>query len=319
MQKLLIKIVIFSALVFSMDRLISMVLQAYRPVDYIGFIDAKQDYFLQEQQFDMLLMGDSHIADALDSRVLEEKCNMSVFNLGVYISSPYESYHTLKYTLEQKDSAPKVIVIGTNPVMFTLPIDAGKYTPLVVNDAAFTLSLYTQADDPDYTTFFFKTAKEKYLAKALVNGLLGKTGKPYREIEETYNGFMLIRNQIDGTRWDGVPQKYEKVNQFQVRYFGKLIELALDNEIQLYIINPPIWWKQLEIVEKTKGFEEFQNIIDSVANQHNIPVHNLNHRILEGELVFENYLNHEHLNYSGASKYSPLIGDWINQHLKAEK
>ncbi|MEL6590064.1 MAG: hypothetical protein AAFP02_09085 [Bacteroidota bacterium] len=315
MKNLLIKLVIFTVILFGMDRFIATILQSVRPVDYVGFIDAKSEYFEDEQQYDILLMGDSHISDALDASVLEEKINMSAFNLGVFISSPYETYHTFRYALDHKPAPPKVLVLGTNPVMFTLPIDAGKYTPLVVDDPMFTLSLYTQSENPDYTTFFFKTVKEKYLAKALANKLRGKTAKPYREIEETYHGYMTIRNQIDGTRWEGVPRKYEKVNKNQVRYFCNLIELALDNDVQPLIVNPPIWWNQLAAIEDSKSFSEFQILIDSIGNQYNIPVHNLDHHFLEHELVFEDFLNHEHLNYYGASKYTPLVADWINQNL----
>ncbi len=315
MKSLLVKGLIFSILLFATDRLIVWILQSSRPIDYVGFIDAKAEIFEAEDKYEVLLMGDSHISDALDPKVLEDSLGLETFNAGIFLSSPYETYQTLKYLLEEKGQKPKVLVLGTNPVMFTLEADAGKYTPLVVQDPLFVLNLYRESDNPDYTTYFFKTAKEKYLAKALVNKILGKNKKPYREIENSYHGYISVYNQIEGTNWEGVPWQKAPVKESQVRYFAKMIELANKNDMKTFIVNPPIWWDQLAEIEENEGFKEFQHLVDSIGKAHNTPVHNLDHHFLQEELVFKDFLNHEHINHSGSLKYSPAIASWIKMQL----
>lgn len=315
MKSLLLKALLFSIILFATDRLIVWILQSSRPADYVGFIDAKAEIFEAEDKYDLLLMGDSHISDAIDPKILEDSLGLAAFNAGIFLSSPYETYQTFKYLLEEKGQKPKVLVLGTNPVMFTLEADAGKYTPLVVKDPLFILDLYRQSDNPDYTTYFFKTAKEKYLAKALVNKILGKNKKPYREIENIYHGYLTVNNQIEGTNWEGVPWQKAAINKSQVRYFSEMIELAHKNDVQTFIVNPPIWWEQLSTIEETEGFKEFQHLVDSIGKAHNTPIHNLDHRFLKDQLVFENFLNHEHINYSGSLKYSPAIAHWLKGQL----
>jgi hypothetical protein len=312
MKQIIIKFVIFGALIILIDHVFWGVLLQLRPPDYQAFISAKEEYFEEEEQYDLLLIGDSHISDALNSQIMEEQCQLSTFNLGIFLATPYETYRTLKYAIEQKGDLPQKIIYGTNSVMFTTQPLPGRYTPLIVDDFQFTLEAYLQAENPHYTSLFFKTAREKYLSKALFNKITGKKVKPAREIENPYHGFMEIRNQIDGTNWDGVPAIQKPVNKKQVAYFAKVIELAQENDIELYIVNPPIWWTQLATIEQTPNFRDFQNIIDSLATQYQVPVHNLDHHFMEEELVFEDFLNHEHLNYYGSLKYTPHIAEWLN-------
>src|SRR5689334_14695449 len=100
MKRFVITTAIFLSVLVVGDRLVSMLLQLYRPIDYKQFIDAKRSLFDSDRSYDVLLIGDSHIADAVDPRCLDSICGLSAFNLGIYHATPFENYYVLKAALE---------------------------------------------------------------------------------------------------------------------------------------------------------------------------------------------------------------------------
>ena len=92
MKKFLRNLILFTLVLLVFDRALFLFFQSQRPNDYKLFLSSKKSYFDNDQQFDLLIIGDSHVADAVSPRVLEEEFKIKSFNLGIYLSSPYEYY-----------------------------------------------------------------------------------------------------------------------------------------------------------------------------------------------------------------------------------
>src|SRR5689334_5487929 len=99
MKSFLGRILVFGLILVVADQSLGFLLKANRPVDYKLFIDEKKKFFEDDKQYDVLIIGDSHTADAFDPRIIEAKTGLTAFNLGVYHATPYENYFMLKSAL----------------------------------------------------------------------------------------------------------------------------------------------------------------------------------------------------------------------------
>jgi hypothetical protein len=310
-KKYLFRLFAFVLILIGMDRLVNYALQPFRPVDYKLFIDEKKQFFEKQQYYDVLLIGDSHIADAVDPRIIKQHCGLEAFNMGVYHATPYENYFTLLNVLGHMCEKPKLIIIGTNPEMFSKPAIAGEYTPLIINDWRLRWQLNLNSEESLEASHFFKCVKEKYLFGSFFKQLRGEKYKPTRIISRTFHGYLESRNQSQGIRWKASMEQPEYVGQntTQLDYFEKAIDVARKLEIDILILNPPVWSEKFEIEKNTRLYKDFSNTIARYSKQYNIRVFNINEN---DQFEREDFLNADHLNYYGAVKFSKALSYWLN-------
>jgi len=308
MKKFLISILLFITIFFVSDLMIYSLLKANRPIDYKLLIESKKVFFNSENSSDIIFIGDSHIADATDVRIVENITQSTSFNLGLYHSSPIESFYLFKNIIESKDKNPKILAIGTNPKMFTFRTSPGKYTLLVMDNLFLKLDLLKETSKGGFRVFS-KSIMEKYLFSTLFKNLMGTNNyKPTREIHKVHNGYLETHNQIPSTKWNKFSKiNYLPQNEVQIYYFEKTIELALDNGIEVIIVNPPIWQQWKEEYIKSAIYLEFLETIDKISKKYNLPVYNYS----KNDLIQSDFLNIEHLNYFGAQKFSSDLAQWI--------
>jgi hypothetical protein len=313
MKRFLIKLALFLVILIALDRVLNLGLQSVRPVDYKYFIDAKKEFFENDIYYDIWLLGDSHIADAVDPRCLEKFSGLTSFNLGIYHSTPYENYFTLLAALKHKSQKPKAIILGTNPEMFFKPAIPGEYTPLIINDLTLRWKLMLHSSDPVEMSYFFKSVKEKYLFNSLFKKIAGQKYVPTREVHETFNGYLETHNQSKGVNWNNSANNlnYDSVNRIQLDYFRREIDLARENGIKVYVVNPPVWREKLKTSQDSLVYNGFLSAIGDLEKEYSLPVFNSNFTILQNELVKGDFLNVDHLNYFGATKFSTELSRWI--------
>lgn len=291
-----------------LDRLFGFVLQSNRPIDYKLFLDSKLAFFESIDTTDILIIGDSHIADALDPRTIENKTSLSTFNLGIYHSSPFENYFVVKAALEKLKVKPRIMVMGTNPIMFERNLSKGKYTPLILPKWK-SFDLVFQSDEGFDPSFFSQTIREKYLIKPLLNDIRGQQYKPTRIIEDVYHGHSKFFNQIPATEWSNFDSSAKnKMKIEQIEYFSKTIELALQNGLATIVVHPPIWKNEKEIIAKSESYMAFRSTINQLVEKYNLKVYNdyPNNRTNADGLNFRqsDFLNTQHLNYEGSLKFT---------------
>lgn len=309
MRTFIVKTVVFIALFFLMDRLAFVFIQSKRPSDYKLFLESKKDFFKQNHVVDILMIGDSHIADAVDTRRLEKCTGMNSYNLGVYHASPFENYHIMKAAFNHLSQKPKMVILGTNPVMFEKKLSKGTYTPLIIGND---LELVLNSKDGLDVNFFFKVFQEKYLLKHVFENIRGKEYKPTREIVNVYKGHLEFYNQIPDTEWENFEKKKEsKINLQQVEYFRKTIQFLVDKQVKVIIMNPPIWRLQLNAISNTGSFWGFEKMLNKTAKEYGIDIYNSDNDILIEELKKDDFLNTQHLNYKGSQKFTTHFCDYL--------
>ena len=308
MKKFIIGVLLFLAPLLILDRIWFNVLSHFRPSDYKEFLDAKQSFFKGKSQYDILIIGDSHIADAVDPNLIEEKTGYTGFNLGVYHSTPFENYYIAKNALKNLQKPPKYIILGTNPVMFKRGTSVGRYTPIIINDK---MGLIMNSDEGIDAQVFFPSIREKYLINSIIGKLRGKEYKPTRVIEKSKNGFLTFFNQKPLVQWKSSNTEEivgKEINESQLEYFIKTIQIAKAQNIQIYIVHTPIWREQLNTLNQTDHFKTFVSTIDSIAQEYQVKViykyinNDANDSYNQSE-----YLDPQPLNYNGAKKFTQYL------------
>lgn len=317
MSKFLRDVILFLVVLFLIDRGVFYILQNQRPIDYKYFLENKQSFFQKKENIDLLIIGDSHIADAIDPRILKKENNLNTFNLAIYHASPFETYYTTLKALDHLEQAPKIILIGTNPIMFNRPIGKGKYTSLITNDFLLSTQMSLDANEGINADLFFKSIEEKHLIKPLVKKYLGKKYHPTREVTTTNNGFLEFKNQKPNQTWSNFktdPNHPSTINPKQIEYFEKTIKILLEKKIKVIFVNPPIWSEKLKFLSESSGFDSFKNVLHDISLKNNIPIYNADDSILQDELVKNDFLDPEHLNHYGAVKFTHHLSSFLKQN-----
>lgn len=313
MKKFLLKILFFVTLFILFDKAAGYVLKHNRPIDYDLFLNSKLEFFKNPKPTDILIIGDSHIADALDPRTIESNTNLNTFNLGIYHTSPFENYYITKAALDKLDQKPKYIVLGTNPNMFEHELTKGKY-PTLILPRKNSLELVKNSKEGFDASFFLNIIQEKYLIKPLLNKIIGKPYQATRIIENVYNGHLKFYNQIPETQWyNFTTTKKSELKKQQVDYFAKTIELAIEHDIKVIIVHPPIWKENLNALIKTDSYKEFNNKMNELTKKYNLNTYYNYEGLNSDTLIFYNkdFLNSQHLNYSGSLKFTEGFSDFL--------
>ncbi|MFQ3213294.1 MAG: hypothetical protein ACI9L9_001569 [Marivirga sp.] len=303
MKRFLVRIFIFISAIFLIDRTLFLLLKANRPPDYKKFLDAKKHFFEQDNKTQVLIVGDSHIADALDTRTIERLTGLTSFNLGIYHSTPFETYFIIKEALLKLETPPKYAIMGTNPEMLYGENNMGVYSPLVIGN---TLELVLQSKDKFSAKTFLKSLREKGLFSHLYAKLLGKKYTPTREVTDVHHGFLKFTNTstLDSIRWNQTTLFDSiNVNRTQLDYFIKSVKLLQEKQITVLLVNPPLYYDTNNI--KTAPFNSYlaDNLKRKGIDLDLFTFPNKGHGTAYC-CSKEYFLNSTHLNYTGAKGFT---------------
>jgi len=306
MKKFLYKIFLFLLILIIIDNIVYIILKENMPTDYKAFVNSKNSFEKNIENIKTIIIGDSHIADAINPKYLETHKN-NCFNYGIYHSSPYENFQLFKYLLSDKRFSPNLLIMGTDPIMFTRELDAGRYTPLFIKSFYQRFLLYKQSNTLDLE-YFSSFKKESYLIKSLINNFLGREYKPTRIIKSEKNGY-LENIRVDTKSFnETIIDKKLVLNKNQVYYFIKTIKLAKSKGFKVIIVNPIEYKKELSEDNYSKFFG---NIIDSISRTESVHVFQIN----ENKVNLYNksdFLNPQHLNSSGAIKFTKALRKYLS-------
>lgn len=314
MRRFIFRLFLFTLVLWIGDRFTVRVLEYFRPVDYRLFIDAKSEFFDANRSYDLVIIGDSHISDALNSRIIDFRLNLRSFNLGVYHASPYEWYNLLKASIASKERPPKYIVIGVNPDMFFRELRAGKYTPVIIDNVLAEYGLYKNSNDGIDASFFVQSVEQRDLFLSMWHQILGKKYVPTRQIRDVYSGYLETRNSKKLRNWSSYKVAHKEIVSDQIIYFEKLLSLAVKHDIKIFIVNSPIW-KDLQVSRNSNSdFKDTQIIVGELSRKYNVEIFNDNYNYGIDELSKEDFLDPEHLNCKGAKKFTGKFCEWFLAH-----
>jgi hypothetical protein len=315
MKKFFIKLALFASLILAIDLTLSRLLDYGRPVDYAAFVDSKKG-FDDLKEVDILFLGDSQTADAFVPSVFEEKLEATAFNYGVYQLSPFEGYFLLKDLLERREQPPQLVVLGTDAQMFRYPVSDGKYSPLFIENPLNLLAMFYKSSNLGAMT---ATGRKKYLFSGLINRLVtGQVGANVRRaVERIENGYLVNQKHfVDHGQFDCNKDRgffSEAPVAVQKEYFLKTVAYLQEQEIPFVVAHPPMHKNFLAGLQAKPVYEEFRAIMAEVESQHRAKIFNPDHVLLMNELQDEEFLDGDHLCYSGARKFSAAFADYLRE------
>lgn len=313
MAKFIVKLACFVGLIATLDLALSRLLDWGRPPDYAAFVDSKSKYDNLEQ-VDLLFIGDSQTADGFVPSVFKEKLGATAFNYGVYQLSPFEGYFLLKDLVSRHDHPPKLVVLGTDVQMFHYRIGDGRYSPLFIESPQNLIPLIVESDNLGAIT---AAGRKKYLFPGLIKRLMNSQvgAEMRREVRHIENGYLLNEkhysdlSQFDCEKDRGFfsPVPVEK----QREYFLKTIAFLQQHNIPCVIANPPMQKNFLAGMKQKAAYQEFQKALAEISSRYNVAVFNANHDLLLDNLQDEDFLDGDHLCYTGAEKFSASFADYL--------
>jgi hypothetical protein len=313
MKTFMIKLTLFLGMIFTIDFALSRLLDLGRPPDYAAFIDSKKE-FDHLPYVDILFIGDSETADGFVPAVFKEKLGATAFNYAVYQLSPLEGYFLLKDLLARHEPPPKLVVLGTDVQMFHYRRSEGEYTPLFIKNPLNLFPLLMESKDFGAMTL---AGRKKYLFPALIKRLLnGETNSHVRrEVCHIENGYLQnLKHYSDIAQFDCNKDHgffNDRPVAGQKEYFIKTLEFIRQNDIPFVIANPPMHKNFLDGMRKKAAYHEFQATMMEIAANFGVEIFNVNHKLLLEALEDKDFLDGDHLCYSGARKFSTVFADYL--------
>lgn len=311
MRTFVSKLLLFGLLFWAGDQFLTSILERFRPIDYKLFIESKSEIFHKNKNYEILFIGDSHVSDAIDTRIVDSVLHTTSFNLRVYHASPYEWFYLLRACLEHLETKPNYIIIGTNPDMFYRKKDPGKYTPLMIDSWRLQYSLYYNSSGGIDPSFFVQSLRQSDLLMAMRNKILGNVYTPTREVVSVYSGYLKTANHMADGNWEQDDFNNRHILDSQVEYLIKTMKLALESGIKVILVNEPVWHTIQTNRNRSPRFQAVQNKVREISEDLNVPVFNEDYGFGYSELKKEDFLNPTHLNGHGSRKYTGAFCDWI--------
>ena len=274
-------------------------------------------------EYDVVLMGGSHMNSGIDPNVLWHDYGITSFNYATGGQSIDITYYILKEVLKNHKN-PIVVVDAYYLTRIAEYGDKG-YISNAIDNMKFSLNkldtIKNCVPPKDIVSYLFPLLKyhyrwneliyrdfnynsaEEYYAKGFAAGT-----KKYGKDSSTYN---QTSNTISGTV-DLAPKAS--------LYLDKIIDLCKKNNLKLILVNTPCdynadsksdaWSKQ-----KAKLF----NKVAEVAKKNHVQFINYNDKMDEIGFDFKNEMyNSGHLNISGSTKVSKDFGNFLKENYKLE-
>jgi hypothetical protein len=158
-----------------LDQMVGALARRAAPPDFQAAVAAKSG-FDPARRYDAWIVGDSLAADAFVPEVLRHEAGLSVFNWGVYASSPAE-WEVLLRDLEARARFPRLVVLGANPQMLRKVPGAGPYTREFVRSPLLRAELTGLSLLEDDLGAVLASGRSRLLARSALLGLLGRGQK----------------------------------------------------------------------------------------------------------------------------------------------
>ncbi|MGE0001811.1 MAG: hypothetical protein AB7F50_12210 [Fimbriimonadaceae bacterium] len=169
------RLALFLAVLALLDQVVGSLARRAAPPDFQAAVAAKAGFELNAS-YDVWIVGDSLAADAFVPEVIRRETGLSVFNWGVYASSPAE-WEILLRDLEARARFPRLVVLGANPQMLRKTPGAGPYTREFVRSHFLRAELTNLSLFEDDLGAVLASGRSRLLARSALLGLLGRGQK----------------------------------------------------------------------------------------------------------------------------------------------
>ncbi|MGH8630307.1 MAG: hypothetical protein ACREU7_06030, partial [Burkholderiales bacterium] len=237
---LLVEIAAALCVIVATDQLLLQTLTAVRPTDHRIFAESRHALASLDPP-DILVLGDSHIADAYVPAIIQKQTGLTSFNFGVYGSGPIEWEVLARDLLARWERAPRLAVIGSSTAMFHRVTSGGRYTPEFVSNPLLRIELLRRSGVADDWFLVLAGYRQRHLVPALLRRLTGGPApSPIRLVQDVDQGYLRSPKHMDpNERFQGGAYR-DRINPEQASAFHKLIELLTLRGIAVVIADPPL-------------------------------------------------------------------------------
>jgi hypothetical protein len=295
------------------DQLLSRMLTALRPADQQLFVESRQALPSGDPP-DILVLGDSNIADAYVPAIVQEQTGWTSFNFGVYGSGPIEWEILTRDLLARWERPPRLAVIGTSAAMFHRATSGGRYTPELVSDALRRIELLRYSGLAEDWFLVLASYRQRYLVPALLRRLSGGPAPaPIRLVEAVDRGYLKNVKHMDRDEPFKEGSYRDRINPQQRNAFSRLLDLLAARGVTVVIADPPLEQRRVRIVLATSSYEEFERALNRVLVGRGVRRFDFRQSEAARQLDYRDFLDAEHVCASGAAYFSTFIAAWISE------
>lgn len=266
-------------------------------------------------EYDVVLMGSSHMNGGIDPNVLWKQHGIASFNYATGGQPIDVTYYLLKEVL--KKHKPSVVVVDLYYLGLTKPYGESGFISNVLDNMNFSVNKLEAIRDcvpPDEWIYYFFPALKYHFRWAELTA----ADWNYDSSSVYYTkGFSAGTNQY-GKEDTSLRYTHTEsdIPSKGLQYLNKIIELSKEYHFQLVFINMPCDYSDSE---KQSGWvtdcEALFNTVADYLGKRNIPFLDLCDKIGELQLDFTKDMNNSgHLNLYGACKASTYFGDYLKQN-----
>jgi hypothetical protein len=289
-------------------------------------------YNSKKNSIDVMFLGSSHARFAFDTKVFDKSLSVKTFNLSSSGQTPVVGYYALKEAL--KYQKPKVLIyetywriIGTNdnitPAYFV-------YDYIKGYDTKFEILLNTH-NEKNFSSFLMQALSKTYKYReafmpAVKNILKGNIIKSMTVANNVkYADFTYYGEGFFGSNVVASNEKLYKTNSFrnvgpnfeldnkQMEYFKKTIELCQKNNIKVLMVTAPLPTPSMEYI---KDYYKYHNSFMKIANSFGIQYIDYNQENIElNKFKNELFYDSNHLNMKGTEVIDALLLPIIKNYL----
>jgi hypothetical protein len=295
-----------------------VLLYGLRCLHYKGLLKQNRGYygkyktaFLAKNNYNVLFLGSSRMETHYDTRVFDSLTGSNSFNLGMAGATPQVSYAALKaYLINSKAPAYLVYEVDYHFLKYksTEIKEFNNYFPFLSNRE---LRLQFNKIDSRINHFY-------------LNPYYSFPFTGLRNMSTSLHGWFNIPNKTDSLYYKGylkvtlrpalkfVPIKpyYSFFNISDRNYLDSIIQTCKEKKTILTLISSPIFAGGMVDL---KNKDEIISQINNIAHINHIKYHDLS------SLPFCNrrnlFIDHYHMNYSGAAKYTVYFSSVFNNKM----
>lgn len=306
----IIRILIFLILIMVADQITGRILKQLYFSQKTGQ-GKHMSYILSDCNADVLIFGNSRAQHHYDPKIIADSLNMTCYNAGIDGGhSILMPYYQLKIILNRY--TPKIILIELDP-SFVMGVRENEYD-------LFSVLLPYYHLYPELKPLIKKRSKWEEIK------MLSKIYPYNSEITEIirfntnidaqrnwiFNGYIPIKNKQMKMSSVNISQN-ELFESFadpeKIKALGSIIKMCENKNIELYFINSPIFYseqkKTEDIAGSTRQVLEVLKVCNAKYNDYSL------NPLFKGQLQL--FADNLHLNESGATKFSQIIGKALKQ------
>lgn len=327
LQRFVRKVLLYGLLFVGLNMLLGHYLSSFEtgPLTQVGGFYAGLrwgDYYQQQEEIDVLVLGSSHAFRSYHPPTLEANLapGTRVFNSGSSAQSPLTSYYILQEVLDQHPL--QLVIFDLYYLVFTsdeqlknglINLRSMQWGP---GKKDFFLNGLSWEDQ--IAVLFFPSYVYQKNLKPRLKQLLGFNYIPRKVGQYQGQGYVSFPDTIsmqqlqEGNQFDRFTTAMDEITPLNVEYLRKLVALCRERGVNIIFTVAPM----PEIsVKKIDNYRQHSAYFEELAAGLSVPYYDFNLERFPEIKDEQHFYDDDHLNTAGAAVLSKAIAPLIHQHL----